>query len=131
MSFIIQAPHPALATTTYLPNPVLGDSVSPTGTVSFKRAMNGTKYTYVKSRDSRKRLLWTFNISMAKALELQAFFNAYSASKILITDHIGKVYLGNFTSNPFEFEAVRRSVASPGVYTQHQIQIEFEGFEQS
>ena len=126
--FTLQAPHPALQTTTYLPNPQFGDSVAPTGTIDFKRSMNGTKYSYIKSRDSRKKFLWNFSISHHKALELQAFFDAYNSSDIKITDHFGEIYIGNFTSNPFEFEAVARSVASPGNNTRCQIQIEFEGF---
>ncbi len=128
MSFIIQAPHPGIATTTYLPSPQLGDSVAPTGTLDFKRSMNGKKFVYIKSRASRKKLLWTFAISQYKVLELQSFFEAYNASNIKITDYDDTIYIGNFISNPFEFEAVRRSVASPGNETLHQIQLEFEGF---
>jgi len=131
MAFILQAPSPALSTTTYLPNPDLGDSIAPTGTLDFKRSMNGTKYAYVKSRDRRKKFVWSFSLSQHKALELQAFFDAFNASDIRITDHFGKVYIGNFTTNPFEFEAVGRSVASPGNDTSAQVQLEFEGFEQT
>lgn len=130
MAFILQGPHPAIAVTTVLPNPQLGDSVAPTGSIDFKRAMNGTKYSYVVSRDRRKKLIWNFSLSHHKALELQAYFQVYGASQAIITDHIGKIYVGNFTSNPFEFEAVRRAVASPGSNSQHQVQLEFEGFEQ-
>lgn len=130
MSFTIQGPHPAIAVTSVLPNPQLGDSVAPTGSLDFKRSMNGVKYAYVISRDRRKKLIWNFTLSHYKALELQAYFDVYGAEKALVTDHFGKIYLGNFTSNPFEFEAVNRSVSSPGSNTQHQIQLEFEGFEQ-
>ncbi len=129
--FILQAPYPAFEITTFLPNPQLGDSVSPKGSIDFRRSMNGTKYTYVKSRDARRKCLWTFQISQHKALELQAFFDAYNSELIQVTDHLGVVYVGNFTTNPFEFEAVRRAVASPGNYSRHQIQVEFEGSEMS
>lgn len=130
MSFSIEGPFPALAVTSLLPNPQLGDSISPTGTVEFKRAMNGTKYAYITSRSSRKKFIWNFSLTQHKALELQAYFEAYGAEEAKITDHFDKVYIGNFTINPFEFESVRRSVASPGNDTQHQIQLEFEGVEQ-
>jgi len=131
MAFIIQSPFPGPILTNYLPNPQLGDTVGATGTLGFKRSMNGTRYAYVKSRDRRKKLLWTFTLSKAKAMEMQAFFDVYNGEQVQITDHIGKVYVGNFTSNPFEFEAVGRSVASPGYNSRHQIQLEFEGFEQT
>lgn len=130
MAFMLQAPYPTLQTTSYLPSPLLGDSIASSGTLEFKRAMDGTKYSYVKSRNSRRKFVWTFSISHHKALELRAFFDSYNSSQIKITDHLGKVYLGYFTTNPFELEAVRRSVASPGNYTQHQVQITFEGFAQ-
>lgn len=130
MALIIEAPYPGPVSTHYLPNPQLGDSVGATGTVEFKRSMNGKKFSYVKSRDKRKRLLWTFALTKNKALELQAFFEVYNGKQVKVTDHIGKVYVGNFTTNPFEFEAVGRSVAAPGNYSLHQIQVQFEGFEQ-
>jgi len=130
MAFILEAPYPALATSTFLPNPINGDSINPTNTISFKRSINNTKYTYSKSKGSRKKLIWTFIISQNKALEVQAFFDVYNASEVKVTDHLGDVYVGNFTINPAEFEAIRRSVASPGNNTIHQIQIEFEGIKQ-
>jgi len=128
--FILQAPHPSLQTTTFLPNPLFGDSVASVNTFDTKRSMNGTKYTYVKSRDSRKRLLWTFSISHEKALELQDFIDTYSGENILVTDHVGKIYIGNITSNPIEFESTARRANSPGLNTQCQFQLEFQGFEQ-
>lgn len=129
--FVIQAPWPGPVTEHYLPNPQLGDSIGGTGSLEFKRAMNGTRYAYVKSRDRRRRLLFTFALSQDKALELQAFFDAYNGNQVKITDHTGTEYVGYFTTNPFEFEAVGRSVASPSNYSLHQIQVEFEGFEQA
>lgn len=130
MALIIQAPWPGPVSTHYLPNPQQGDSIAPTGTLEFKRSMNGSRYAYVKSRDKRKRMVWTFSLTQDKALELQAFFDVYSGEQVKVLDHIGKEYVGNFTTNPFEFEAVGRSVASPSNYSLHQIQVEFEGFEQ-
>lgn len=129
--FVIQAPYPALRTTSLLPNPTFGDSKGNAATLDFKRAMNGKKYSYVKSKDSRKKMLWTFILSQHKALELQAFYDAYNSEQIKVTSYDGKVYIGYFTNNPFEFEALRRAGNSPGLDTQHQIQVEFEGFEQS
>lgn len=131
MAVILQAPYPALRTTTFLPNPQHGDSKSHVATVDFKRSMDGQRYTYVKSKDSRMKLVWTFIISQHKALELQAFFDAYNSEEMKVTDHNGKVYIGYITNNPFELEALRRAASSPGLNTQHQIQIVFEGFEQS
>ena len=100
MAFIIQAPHPAVVTSHYLPNPLQGDSVNSVGTVEFQRSMNGKKFSYVKSRDQRKRLLWTFRLTHAKALELQAYFEKYIGYKAKITDHMGKIYVGGLHHKP-------------------------------
>lgn len=127
--FVLQAPYPMLQTSTYLPNPALGDSVNNVLTMNKQQSMDGTKYTYVKTRD-RQRLLWSFRLTMAKKEELLAFYQSYQSSKIKVTDHLGNVYLGYFTSNPFEFEALGRSVDSPNNNVDHQIQIEFEGTKQ-
>ena len=131
MAFSLQAPYPGLRVTTLLPNPLLGNSVSPAGSLDTKRAKDGTKYIYVKSRDQRRKYLWTFSLSKDKVFELQAFFDAFNSNDIKIIDHDGIQYVGNFTTNPFEFESVRRSIASPGDFSINQIQIEFEGFEQT
>jgi len=74
--------------------------------------------------------LFNFVLSHHKALELRAFFDAYNSAQIQITNYEGSVYIGYFTINPFEFEALSRSIDSPGS-SRHQIQLEFEGFLQS
>ena len=54
--FIVQAPHPALEATTLLPNPQFGDGENLTDEVQVKRAMDGTLYTYVKTKNDRRHL---------------------------------------------------------------------------
>jgi len=127
--FVLQAPYPTLQTSTYLPNPQLGDSEGNILNVDIKRAMDGTMYSFVKTRD-REKLIWTFRLSQHKGMELMAFYQSYSTSQLKVTDHLGNVFLGYFTSNPVEFEATNRSVDSPGNDTMVSIQIEFEGTKQ-
>jgi len=102
--FQLQAPYPTLQTTTILPSPQFGDSMNATDTVVVKRAMDGTRYTYVKTKGGRRKFKWAFLLSRNKALELRAFIRSYFASRIVVTDHRGRVWMGNFTSNPFEFD---------------------------
>jgi hypothetical protein len=54
MSFLLQAPYPALITTTLLPSPNWGDSVALKGTVTSMRSVDGTLYTYVKTKGARR-----------------------------------------------------------------------------
>jgi len=126
MSFILKAPYPGLVTTTLLPSPQWGDSKGLTATVISQRSMNGTGYTYVKSRDGRKKLLWRFEIARNKALELREFLNSYQGKLIQVIDHDGDTWLGYFRNNPFEFMGSGRAGPSwPGGEVMS-IQLEFE-----
>jgi hypothetical protein len=128
----MEAPYPMLQTLTVMPNPQFSDQETNLNTVTRKLAMDGTRYTYVKRR-TRRKLLWSFRLSRNKALEVRAFFMSYFASKIRITDHRGRVWLGYFTSNPFEFDTPERAAPaiSPMPRGESQtIDIEFEGEEQ-
>ena len=128
----MQAPYPLLQTTSLLPNPKFSDSEALAVTVSRKTAIDGTRYTYIK-RKGRRALKWSFKLSRNKALELRAFIQCYFASPIRIIDHDGRVWLGNFVGNPFEFDTSER--AAPAIAPMPRgegvhIEISFEGFEQ-
>jgi hypothetical protein len=131
--FQLAAPYPALQTLTVLPSPQFSNQESVLDTVSRKLAMDGTRYTYVKSRNGRKKSKWTFLLSRNKGLELRAFLVVYFATKIQVTDHNGRVWVGNFTSNPFEFDtpnAAQPAIAPMPRGELQAIDIEFEGVEQ-
>ena len=106
-------------TVTYLPDPSFGDSEALLDQVNKKRALDGTLYTYVKTTERRK-MLFQFNLTRGKAMELYYFFEAYFATEISLTDHNEIEWLGNFTSNPFDFGGAGRD-------EQQEIQFEFEG----
>lgn len=130
--FQMIAPYPASQTMTVMPNPTFSDQETNLNTVSRRMAMDGTRYTYVKRR-ARRKLQWTFKLSRNKGLEVRAFFFAYFASQIKIVDHSNRTWVGNFTSNPFEFETQSR--AAPAITPMPRgetvnIDIEFEGEEQ-
>ena len=131
--FQLQAPYPSLQTTTLLPDPQFGDQEANMDTVSRKMAMDGTQYTYVKRRGGRRKLRWVFQVSRNKGLELRAFIQSYYASTIKVVDHHGRTWVGNFTSNPFEFDTtdMARPAIAPMLRGElQQIDIEFEGVEQ-
>ena len=130
--FTLEMPHPLLQTTTLLPSPQFSDNEGLLGSVNRKLAIDGTRYTYVKRRDRRK-LKWTFWLSRNKGLELRAFIQSYFAAKIRVTDHRGRVWIGNLTNNPFEFDtpdAARPAIAPLPRGELQAIDIEFEGVEQ-
>lgn len=119
--FTLQAPYPALQTSSVLPNPAFSDGESLTGAVVAKRAIDGTLRTYIKRKGGRRKLTWTFLLRRNKGLELRAFIQSYFASVVKITDHRDRVWVGNFTNDPFEFEASEDEAQT--------ITIEFEGIE--
>ncbi len=130
--FQFQAPYPSLQTTSVLPNPRFGDAENLRVAISMKRTMDGTRYTYIKRKGGRK-LQWTFKLTRNKGLEVRAFIQSYFTSKIKVIDHNDRVWIGNLTNNPFEFDTPSRAAPaiSPTPRGENQvITIEFEGDEQ-
>jgi len=125
MSFILRAPYPAARTTALLPSPKWGDSKSLAATIKTLRSLDGTLYTYVKSRNSRKKFQWEFELSRNKALELREFINSYRGTLIQVIDHDTDTWVGYLRNNPFELSGVGRAVNWPGGETM-QIMLEFE-----
>jgi hypothetical protein len=131
--FQLSAPYPTLQATSILPSPQFSDQESLLDCVSRKLAMDGTCYTYVKRRNGRRKMKWTFRLSRNKALELRAFLFSYFASKIKVIDHNDRIWVGNFTNNPFEFdtpEAAQPAIAPLPRGESQAIDLEFEGVEQ-
>jgi len=123
MSVKLEAPYPALQTTSVLPNPTFNDSEALTDSVSEQKSMSGILYTYVKTTGARRLLLLQFELNRMKALELRAFIKAYYQSQIQLTDHNAVVWVGYLTSNPFEFDTQSRD-------DRQVIQLEFQGVSQ-
>jgi len=132
MSFQLEAPYPGIQTTSILANPQFSNGEGLADSVASKRATDGTLYTYVKRRNGRRKLNWTFLLVRPKALELRAFLTSYFASDVRVTDHSGRVWIGNFTNNPFEFTTDRRAAPDRGDLRGElqTITLEFEGVEQ-
>jgi hypothetical protein len=129
--FMLQAPYPGLQTSTVIPNPDFGDGENLAVELNKKHAMDGTLFTYVK-RKGRRKLSWTFSLTRNKGLELRAFIQSYFASKLLVTDHNDRRWVGLLVNNPFEFETDRRSapaIAPMPRGERQRITIEFEGEE--
>jgi len=109
-------------TTTVLPNPEWSDSEQLTGEVVIKRSVNGGVYTYVKSKNDRRRLLFRFRLTRSKSLELKAFIQSYFTSIVRLVDHEQQKWVGNILNNPFEFAVL--------LGEEQIIQLEYEGIKQ-
>ena len=53
--FYLQAPYPTMQTMTVLPDPRFSDAMNLTDAVTVKRAMDGTRYTYIKTKGGRRK----------------------------------------------------------------------------
>lgn len=125
----LSAPYPTIETEMVLPNPAFGDSEAPRDTVKIRRMMDGTVFSYVRRTGGRRQLQYDFSLSRMKALELIAFIRSYYSSKVRLIDHLGKIWVGNFTANPMEFETTSRDRNKPGG-AKVTVKLEFEGVEQ-
>lgn len=124
--FTMRAPYPYVTTTTVMPSPKWSDSKGLGAIVNRMRAMDGTLYTYINSKNARRVYQWSFEMSRNKALEVRGFIDSYHSYKIQITDHNGNVIVGYLKNNPFDFEgATRAGEQWPGEETMT-LTIEFE-----
>lgn len=131
MTFQISAPFPSIVTTTLLPNPTFGDGEGATGELNIIRSVNGKRRTYIKSKNGRRKLNWTFRLTRNKAIELLEFFRSYHGNRIYVKDHNDRTWEGYFITNPFE--TTSEGAAKPAVQNwptgeRWTVELEFEGF---
>jgi len=113
MSFIVQGPFPLLQSTLVLPSPREGNQKNLAATVQTMRSMNGTLYTYVKTKRGRKVHQWDFVSSKDKGRETVEFVEQYSGGLVRVTDHEGTIHVGYITINPFELAGEGRAGGWP------------------
>lgn len=128
MSVQFAGPWPAVQTFIHLPSPEFSNSEGISGTVEFKRTINNTKYTYIRSRAQRRKLQISFEMTVAKGFELLEFIRSYHATQCRYTDELGQRWVGYFITNPNEIETRSLGAKSAeGMYGYVSIQVEFEG----
>ena len=98
----LQAPYPAIQSTTVLPDPQFSDTQNAVQSLNIQRTIDGTRYSYAK-KPGLKKLVYHFSLSRMKAEELKAFLGAYYGAKVLLTNHKGERWSVWFTANPFDF----------------------------
>lgn len=105
----LDAPYALPVVTTLLPNPDNGDEEAVDPSVNFRRTMNGTRYSYVKSSEAR-RLTYNFsNVGRGKLIEMQEFYKAHAADEIRLTDFRGDIWRVRFVESEVSFSTERRS----------------------
>jgi len=112
-----------------LPNPLLGDSEQSTVELQTRRTLDGTLYTYTKTKNGRRQLSLNFNTTRMKGLEFYEFIRSYHGYEMLYTDHLNRLWKGFITNNPFEFTTTSRFPSVRYPYGElMEFTVEFEGF---
>ncbi len=128
MSVKFAAPWPAIQTIIHLQSPEFSNTEGNTATVAFKKSVNNTKYSYVKSRALRRKLQISFDLPQSKGFELLEFIRSYHAVQVQYTDELGQKWIGYFITNPNQLQTHSLDAKNPlSMYGWVTIQIEFEG----
>jgi len=99
--FRLVAPANAPVTTTLLPSPEFSDSENLRATVTVRRTIDGSMYTFVKRRQKSKSYLWDFNLTRNKSWELLEFYQSYNDEEVIAYWN-DLSFKGYFKNNPFE-----------------------------
>lgn len=116
---ILQAPHEIIQTTSFLPNPEFHDEQNAQIVSNLQYAMDSTPYTCIK-QNTRNKLVYDFNLTRLKSLELFEFIKAYFNFNIRLTNWKNEVWVVNIVNNPQDFMAV-------AIKEINTIRLEFEG----
>lgn len=102
-----------------LPKPLLGNREQELDELIIQRAIDSTKYVYVR-RNEKKKLNWTFQVKKNKCTEIVNFMKDNLSQAVTIKDWKGNIWYGYILTNPIEFTVSER-------FGQHEFDFEFEG----
>lgn len=111
--FILQGPHPALASTMLLPAPQVGNNMGLVASVQVHRMMDGSRRSIIKKAGNTRRFRWTFVLSRDKMEEVQDFVLRYRGASLQVQWR-GQTLVGKINLNPVEFTGNGRAFGWPG-----------------
>ena len=128
MSFVLTAPLPTILTTMQMPDPDHGNPKGQDLNVDFKKSINNTRYTYVKS-SARKTLTFTWDVlGRGKLVEVQEFYKNYAGDQIRLIDFRDNVWDVIFAENPIDITMNQRSGNAGGArFESGSLTLEFLG----
>lgn len=113
MATTILAPYPGTKVAILLPSAEFSDRQSLEQSVEIRRAMDGGSFSYVKS-SQRRTLTLPFELSRAKAIELQRFLKAYRGAEMLLILHDSTRWRAKLAADNFPQNAFERAGGWPG-----------------
>lgn len=111
--FRIEAPYPALASTMLLPSPQIGNNLGLTSQVTVVKMEDGSRRSFIKRGDGKKRHRWTFILSRDKMEEFKDFINRYRGAKFRVVWR-DETLIGKVNLNPVELAGQGRAGGWPG-----------------
>lgn len=112
MSMVLEAPYVAPVAALILPNPELDNSEGQDLSVDLRKAIDGTRSTYVKSNNQKRIAFAWANLGRGKLVEVEEFYKLYTGQRIRLTDFRGDVWNVIFSDNPINIVVGRRSFNS-------------------
>lgn len=106
---VFYAPWPVVERICFLPNPEWNDTRQSNDDVQLKKALNGTRYTYVKTT-YEKTYSMTFDLYRQKAIELLEFIEDFAGKQWRMTTHHDEYIDGYLMTNPSTFTMIGRAV---------------------
>jgi hypothetical protein len=88
--------------------------------------MDGTLYTYIKTKRARQGFNWDFLTSKDKALEAKEFIKGFASGLVRVTDHRGTTMIGYITINPLDESGEGRAGGWGKNQEAYRFTIEFE-----
>jgi len=102
MTFIVQAPYPAVTDNLLLRSPEFSNQVNKAHSMTVIRTGNGDIYTYINKKRGRQVHQWEFKVSYQKSLEVKEFVRVFASGLVRMIDHNEEIHIGYLTINPFE-----------------------------
>ena len=126
---LISAPYTGPKVQITLPNVSIGDQRRLVGKVNNKLAMDGTRYTYIKTNNDRLlRLTWDM-LSRTKIEEVIEFIEFACDKEIRIIDYESATWKVILLTNPAALEMDRRGSPSSQIEEVGSVTLEFIGVE--
>lgn len=116
---VLQAPHEFIQATSYFPDPEFQDEQNLIVATKIKYAMDGTLYSTTRKSQDYK-LVYDFNLTRLKTLELIEYIKAYYTYNIRLTNAKSEIWVVKIVSDPLDFSAV-------AIQEINTVRIEFQG----
>ncbi len=103
--FRVEAPYPALASTVLLPQPEMGNNSGLLSQVTVIKMMDGSRRSFVKKAEGKKRHRWDITTGEGKMEELADFWKRYRGSTFKVSWR-GETFIGKLGINPVELRGI-------------------------